>query len=234
MFFLGGCRLCARLLTRTGRLPICDDCLAAFPVLQARVCGKCGSPSVPETLVAAGSNLSAATVGETGAAPGGGLVCGECIRRNVVRLNRRGATRRFERYWFEQFCYRSSRGWIRRRFTLRSRTGRTADIGDLVSGKAKRMRLPHKPVLQMPLKLGRTSTYSSHAERSRAVRGAFATRPGSQVDNKRVLLLDDVVTTGATLEACAKVLLEAGAKSVVGVTVARVVKRAMPGSMSEF
>jgi hypothetical protein len=77
VFFRGGCRLCERLLTRTGRLPICGDCLAAFPVLPARVCAKCGSPSVPETLVAAGSNLPAATVGETGAAPGGGLVCGE-------------------------------------------------------------------------------------------------------------------------------------------------------------
>jgi len=43
-----------------------------------------------------------------------------------------------------------------------------------------------------------------------AVRGAFATRPGSQVDKRRVLLVDDVMTTGATLDACAKALREAG------------------------
>src|SRR5712675_3548100 len=36
-------------------------------------------------------------------------------------------------------------------------------------------------------------------ERWEAVRGAFATRPGSQVDKRRVLLVDDVMTTGATL-----------------------------------
>ena len=53
------------------------------------------------------------------------------------------------------------------------------------------------------------------------MRGAFATRPGSPVDNFRVLLLDDVLTTGATLDARARALLEAGAKSVVGLTVAR-------------
>jgi predicted amidophosphoribosyltransferase len=43
------------------------------------------------------------------------------------------------------------------------------------------------------------------------VRGAFATPPGSQVDKRRVLLVDDVMTTGATLDACAKALREAGA-----------------------
>ena len=60
----------------------------------------------------------------------------------------------------------------------------------------------------------------TNRERREALRGAFATRPGSQVDNKRVLLVDDVMTAGATLDACAKALREAGATSVVGLTVA--------------
>jgi len=60
-------------------------------------------------------------------------------------------------------------------------------------------------------------------ERWEAVRGAFATRPGSQVDKRRVLLVDDVMTTGATLDACAKALREAGAAEVLVVTVARAV-----------
>jgi predicted amidophosphoribosyltransferase len=64
----------------------------------------------------------------------------------------------------------------------------------------------------------------TNRERREAVRGAFATRPGSQVDNRRVLLVDDVMTTGATLDACAKALRgEAGATTVVGLTVARAV-----------
>jgi ComF family protein len=61
----------------------------------------------------------------------------------------------------------------------------------------------------------------SVTERWESVRGAFATRPGSEVDNLRVLLLDDVLTTGATLDACAQALRGAGAKSVIALTVAR-------------
>ena len=57
----------------------------------------------------------------------------------------------------------------------------------------------------------------------KAVRGSFATPPGSQVDKRRVLLVDDVMTTGATLDACAKALREAGAAGVLGVTVARAI-----------
>ena len=69
---------------------------------------------------------------------------------------------------------------------------------------ARRLGLPFKPVLLMRTKARPDKHILSNEERWRIVRGAFATRPGSQVDNKRVLLLDDVMTTGATLDACAE------------------------------
>jgi len=56
-----------------------------------------------------------------------------------------------------------------------------------------------------------------------SVRGAYATRKGLRVDKLRVLLLDDVLTTGATLDSCARALKQAGAAAVLGLTVARVV-----------
>jgi competence protein ComFC len=67
-------------------------------------------------------------------------------------------------------------------------------------------------------------------ERWDSVRGAFATRPGSKVDNLRVLLVDDVMTTGATLDAAARALQGAGAKSVIGLTVARAARHPAVGS----
>ena len=59
----------------------------------------------------------------------------------------------------------------------------------------------------------------SAIERRRNVQGAFACRQG--LEGKQVLLLDDVCTTGATLDACATALKAAGASSVWGLTVAR-------------
>jgi ComF family protein len=62
-------------------------------------------------------------------------------------------------------------------------------------------------------------------ERWETVRGAYATHKMAQVDKLRVLLVDDVFTTGATLDACSRVLKEAGAARVVGLTVARALSR---------
>ncbi len=58
-------------------------------------------------------------------------------------------------------------------------------------------------------------------ERWETVRGAYATHKTAQVDKLRVLLVDDVFTTGATLDACSRALKGAGAARVVGLTVAR-------------
>ncbi len=65
----------------------------------------------------------------------------------------------------------------------------------------------------------------SRAGRLANVRGAFAVAPrhARRLDGRRVLLVDDVMTTGATADACAKALVRAGAAAVDVLTLARVV-----------
>lgn len=60
--------------------------------------------------------------------------------------------------------------------------------------------------------------------RRRNVSGAFALSPKADIKGKTIVLIDDVFTTGATLESCARTLRRGGAKTVHGLTLARVVK----------
>jgi len=60
--------------------------------------------------------------------------------------------------------------------------------------------------------------------RVRNVRGAFAVRRGCDVKGKRIVLVDDVLTTGATVEECARVLRRGGAASIGVLTLSRAVR----------
>ncbi len=85
---------------------------------------------------------------------------------------------------------------------------------------AKRVGIP----MEHPLVRRRhtvTQTHFDRRQRMRNLREAFALRHNAAVRNKSFLLVDDVLTTGSTLDECARVLLEGGARSVRAITVAR-------------
>lgn len=65
------------------------------------------------------------------------------------------------------------------------------------------------------------SEISEDKARKANVKDAYRTLPGLDLAGKRIVLIDDVVTTGATLSECAAALRQAGASSVVGLTFAR-------------
>ena len=64
------------------------------------------------------------------------------------------------------------------------------------------------------------STIRGLAHRRANVLGAYTVLSRERIAGKRILLLDDIITTGSTLSECAKVLLTAGAKEVYGAAVA--------------
>ena len=68
----------------------------------------------------------------------------------------------------------------------------------------------------------RPQTELSGAERQKNIRGAFTVKKSALISGKRILLIDDVFTTGATVQECSKALLRAGAKQVDVLTLARV------------
>jgi ComF family protein len=64
-------------------------------------------------------------------------------------------------------------------------------------------------------------TSLSRKDRLRNLRGAFAVQNPDQISGKRVLLIDDVFTTGTTVNECAKTLRRAGSGDVFVLTLAR-------------
>ena len=66
-----------------------------------------------------------------------------------------------------------------------------------------------------------TQTLLTREERAANMKNAFAVRRGTKLDGKRIVLVDDVFTTGATTNACAQALQVAGAAEVCVWTVAR-------------
>ena len=91
----------------------------------------------------------------------------------------------------------------------------------LASIVAKRTRLPHLSILRRT-RAGPHQIGLSYSERADNVRGAFALRPGVTLKKTRLLVIDDVKTTGATLEECAKVLRRSGAAEVYAAVVLKV------------
>ena len=67
---------------------------------------------------------------------------------------------------------------------------------------------------------GRPQKELNREERLRRANAAFACRPGTDLTGKRVLLVDDIITTGATASACAAALLQAGAIEVTAAAIA--------------
>lgn len=91
----------------------------------------------------------------------------------------------------------------------------------IATGLARALHLPLRTDLVRRIRPTRTQTLLTKSQRADNVRRAFAARNGAKLNGERVILVDDVLTTGATTSACAKVLAGLGAGEVCVWTVAR-------------
>lgn len=83
----------------------------------------------------------------------------------------------------------------------------------LAKALAKRVSLPCEPLLKK-VKDNRKQRSLTKKERMQNVRNVY--EPAGKIADRRILLVDDILTTGATLGECAVVLYRAGAKHVCG------------------
>ena len=91
---------------------------------------------------------------------------------------------------------------------------------------ARRAGKPFEPALLQRVKATRSQVGLSREQRVQNMQGAFRAAPGASVQGRRIALVDDVLTSGATANAAARALLRAGAAQVDLIVFARVVTSA--------
>ena len=106
-------------------------------------------------------------------------------------------------------------------YPVRERERGFNQAGWLATELARRRQLPMGRFTLRRTKDTGSQTHLTAPQRTANVAGVFAVAKARHVAGQRLLLVDDVMTTGATVNECARVLKRAGAESVHVVTVAR-------------
>jgi ComF family protein len=227
------CRICDQPLSRATRIPVCESCLASFERIADPMCQCCGRPRPVA--------MAAATVAPLCRLCRDEVYGFDCARSFAVYNDALGTAIVLLKYeqvtrmghWFaerlEETLAAHGNGFRPDVVVpvplhperLRERGYNQAEM--MARPLARRLRLDLRAYLLVRTRPRPPQLVLSRTERWRSVRGAYATHERAKVDKLRVLLVDDVLTTGATLDACSRVLRRAGAAAVMGLTVARVV-----------
>ena len=221
------CQMCSRPLADIEAGVICGGCLATAKLIEPPFCDRCSAPF-------AGTNS-------------GAFVCGYCqdLRFGFVRAVCacraegivREAIHRFK-YNREMYFGQHLAAWLlgaaRERIDwsavdaivpvpLHPRKKRQREFNQAEYLAAALSRAMSVPIITKGLRRQKdtpTQTKLSAKARAENLRIAFGVRRPS-CSPAHLVLVDDVFTTGATMDSCARVLLVAGAASVIALTVAR-------------
>lgn len=234
------CAVCGSELSSDGWLRICRACWAGLQPWCGPACARCGLPF-------ASSHALDSSVAECGgcrqdlpafaAARSFGLYTGR-LRQVVLRVKFSGDVRLGERLgellvtaW--EALPREGDGGLPLIIPVPLHPSRQRERGfnqsetlatGLVRAIGKQKGGPELAVAKSILRRHRATppqTGLSVAARRENLRGAFVVVKPEDVRDRVIVLVDDVMTTGATLSACARALKRAGAAEVLGLTLAR-------------
>lgn len=231
LVFPDDCRVCGNSLTSLSRVPVCAPCLGSVqPLTFEHACSRCGAPFLSAEALSGGLCRLCRT---------GAITFQHCysygpydgvLSRLIHLLKYEGVTPLTERLGglmaralprtesFDAIVPMPLHPWRRFRRGFNQAELLAREVG-------RRTGLPVVAVLQR-----RKATVAqaglTNAQRRANVRGAFRVRTAEKIEGRHLVLVDDVLTTGATAAAASAALLRAGARRVSVLTVARADRRA--------
>ena len=205
LLFPPKCPFCQRLL-HDPRAPLCPNCQASLPWLTGRAGERrvdftqgCWSPLAYQAQVREAVQRYKFAPAPAYGRPFG-LLMAQCARDQGVEAE------------LVTWAPLSKKRRRKRGFDQGDLLART--VGDCLA-------LPVLPLLEKSRHTVPQSSLPDGAARRANALGAYSLLPGRRIEGGRVLLVDDVVTSGATLSECARLLCQGGAKQVLCLTLAQ-------------
>ena len=231
LIFPDDCRICAEPLREISRVPVCRACLAKVEPLAADYfCAQCRAPFRNAFPLDEKGLCALCRRGVSGfdAAYSYGFYEGPL--RELIHLFKYGKVQTLAKPLGRYLALALPR---EERFDAivpmplhwRKRWQRGFNQADLLAHEiARRTHTPVKSALQR-VRATVTQAGLTNAKRRKNVSGAFRPKGEKALRGLRILLVDDVMTTGSTAAACARALKMAGARQVVLLTLARTDRR---------
>lgn len=244
--FPSDCRLCGSPLINISRLPVCQECLDAMTPLHRQLCQICGE-TLPDSNFLSGDEQSEricsickrvrpafAKAVAYGSYEGGLRELIHLLKYDGVRPAANVLGRMLSDV-LETITPLLCGSVVVIPVPLHARKLRQRGFNqsELIAKAALKLRYTSDMELAPELLVRRRETQSqigltSHQRREN-MRGAFAVSEPKRIQNRQILLVDDVLTTGTTASECARVLVKAGASNVIVATVARTFKQELQG-----
>lgn len=228
LFLPPRCALCKKLVQTNHGL--CPDCFKQIHFIEEPLCPVCGTPLEYENKY--------------------NCLCANCLNRKPIYTQARSAFvyDSFSRNlilpfkhadktelapFLEQLLWRVGKDFITHSDYIipvplhwkRLLKRKYNQAGVLAYRLAKRGKKKYLPAALIRVKETVSQGHLGPAQRKKNVKAAFKVSPKIDLTGKRILLVDDVRTTGATVNACTKVLRQAGASQVYVLTLAMVIKK---------
>jgi ComF family protein len=231
LVFPDDCRVCGEPLHEVSRIPVCSPCLKEpEPFVAEYFCAACRTPFLNRSPLDESGRCAMCRLGLSGYDAAYSYGSYEGGLRKLVHLLKYGGVRPLARPMGDYLARALPR---EQRFDLivpmplhwRRRWQRGFNQAELLAREiARRWNAPVRKIARR-VRFTAAQAGLTLAQRRLNVRGAFSVKRGVRLDGMRVLLVDDVLTTGASASACARALKRAGASHVAVLTLARADRR---------